>query len=261
MTLAHQFERIDRGRQRHRPHRHRRPHRDRVHARRAASAARCSCCRARTPIPSVWSGRNCPGWTRSPSTSPAAGPDHERLATTNWSTTRDPQGEKIRRDRSGAQHLVGRDPARRAGVGAAGARAGALRAARRHPAEPRRWSTCSGPVPAEGDLWVRAQRERSGKQIELISAEMLALGPDGKPRPVARASGWRLQTLDTAGRRARARAAAASGRRRAEPRHEEGLGPQLRAQPRLAVADRAARTTGRASRGSSPRSTWSRARP
>ncbi|RDH74781.1 thioesterase family protein [Mycolicibacterium moriokaense] len=54
-----------------------------------------------------------------------------------------------------------------------------------------------GPVPAEGDLWVRARRERSGKQIELISAEMLALGPDGNPRPVARASGWRLQKLDT----------------------------------------------------------------
>ncbi|MFA7512615.1 MAG: acyl-CoA thioesterase domain-containing protein, partial [Mycolicibacterium vanbaalenii] len=50
-----------------------------------------------------------------------------------------------------------------------------------------------GPVPAEGDFWVRARRERSGKQIELISAEMLALGPDGQPRPVARASGWRLQ--------------------------------------------------------------------
>jgi hypothetical protein len=54
-----------------------------------------------------------------------------------------------------------------------------------------------GPVPAEGDLWVRTTRERSGKQIELVSAEMLALGPDGEPRPVARASGWRLQTLDT----------------------------------------------------------------
>ncbi|HEY9267160.1 MAG TPA: thioesterase family protein [Mycobacterium sp.] len=54
-----------------------------------------------------------------------------------------------------------------------------------------------GPVPAEGDLWVRARRERSGKQIELMSAEMLAPGPDGTPRPVARASGWRLQTLDT----------------------------------------------------------------
>ncbi|UXA19849.1 thioesterase family protein [Mycobacterium sp. SMC-4] len=54
-----------------------------------------------------------------------------------------------------------------------------------------------GPVPAEGDLWVRAWRERPGKQIELFSAEMAAPGPDGRPRPVARASGWRLQTLDT----------------------------------------------------------------
>ncbi|MBX7430810.1 thioesterase family protein [Mycobacterium sp. Y57] len=55
-----------------------------------------------------------------------------------------------------------------------------------------------GPVPAEGDLWVRAQRERAGTQIELVSAEMLAAGPDGQRRAVARASGWRLQTLDTA---------------------------------------------------------------
>ncbi|BBX17417.1 thioesterase [Mycolicibacterium duvalii] len=55
-----------------------------------------------------------------------------------------------------------------------------------------------GPVPADGDLWVRARRERSGRQIELFSAEMAAPGPDGRPRPVARASGWRLQTLDTA---------------------------------------------------------------
>lgn len=54
-----------------------------------------------------------------------------------------------------------------------------------------------GPVPAEGDFWVRSQLERAGKQIELVSAEMLALGPDGRPRPVARASGWRLQQLDT----------------------------------------------------------------
>jgi Thioesterase-like superfamily len=55
-----------------------------------------------------------------------------------------------------------------------------------------------GPVPAEGDLWVRTTLERSGKQIELVSAEMLALGPDGEPRPVARASGWRLKTINTA---------------------------------------------------------------
>jgi hypothetical protein len=54
-----------------------------------------------------------------------------------------------------------------------------------------------GGVPAEGDLWVRAKVDRGGKQIELVSAEILAPGPDGQPRPVARASGWRLQQLDT----------------------------------------------------------------
>ena len=51
-----------------------------------------------------------------------------------------------------------------------------------------------GPVPADGDMWVRSKVERPGKQIELISAETLALGPDGQPRPTARATGWRLQT-------------------------------------------------------------------
>src|ERR1700743_2591466 len=56
-----------------------------------------------------------------------------------------------------------------------------------------------GPVPADGDLWVRSQVERPGTQIELISAEMLALGPDGQPRPTARATGWRLELQDTAG--------------------------------------------------------------
>ncbi|OCB27260.1 thioesterase family protein [Mycobacterium intracellulare] len=54
-----------------------------------------------------------------------------------------------------------------------------------------------GAVPAEGDLWVRSRVERRGKQIELVSAEMLAPGPDSEPRAVARASGWRLKTLDT----------------------------------------------------------------
>jgi len=48
-----------------------------------------------------------------------------------------------------------------------------------------------GPVPADGDMWVRSKVERPGKQIELISAETLALGPDGEPRPTARATGWR----------------------------------------------------------------------
>ncbi|WP_299563232.1 thioesterase family protein [uncultured Mycolicibacterium sp.] len=55
-----------------------------------------------------------------------------------------------------------------------------------------------GPVPVAEPLWLRARRERAGRRIELVSAELLAPGPDGAPRPVARASGWRLQTLDTA---------------------------------------------------------------
>jgi hypothetical protein len=55
-----------------------------------------------------------------------------------------------------------------------------------------------GGIPADGDLWVRSRIERSGKQIELVSAEMLAPGKDGAPRPVAKASGWRLATLGTA---------------------------------------------------------------
>jgi hypothetical protein len=54
-----------------------------------------------------------------------------------------------------------------------------------------------GGIPAEGDIWVRSRIERPGKQIELVGAEMLAPGKDGAPRPVAKASGWRLKTLDT----------------------------------------------------------------
>jgi sugar lactone lactonase YvrE len=54
-----------------------------------------------------------------------------------------------------------------------------------------------GGVPADGDLWVSATVERGGRQIELVSAVMFGQGPDGSPRPVARASGWRFQTLDT----------------------------------------------------------------
>jgi hypothetical protein len=43
-------------------------------------------------------------------------------------------------------------------------------------------SICSAVFPAEGDLWVRSRIERSGKQIELVSAEMLAADPHGEPR-------------------------------------------------------------------------------
>jgi hypothetical protein len=54
-----------------------------------------------------------------------------------------------------------------------------------------------GGVPLADQIWVRARMERPGKQIELIAAEMLAAGPDGRPRPVAKASGWRFSHLDT----------------------------------------------------------------
>jgi hypothetical protein len=59
-------------------------------------------------------------------------------------------------------------------------------------------SICSAVFPAEGDLWVRSRIERSGKQIELVSAEMLAADPHGEPWPVAKAGGWRLKTVATA---------------------------------------------------------------
>src|SRR3954469_17457095 len=54
-----------------------------------------------------------------------------------------------------------------------------------------------GGVPADGDLWVRSRVDRPGRQIELVTSEMLAPGKDGEPRPVARASGWRIATFDT----------------------------------------------------------------
>lgn len=54
-----------------------------------------------------------------------------------------------------------------------------------------------GPVPVSDQLWVSSQLERAGEKIELVTAELLALGPDDRHRPVARASGWRLQQVDT----------------------------------------------------------------
>ena len=51
-----------------------------------------------------------------------------------------------------------------------------------------------GRVPAEGDLWVRSRVERSGKQIELVSAEMLALGP--RRRPTTGRPGQRVAAAD-----------------------------------------------------------------
>ncbi len=53
-----------------------------------------------------------------------------------------------------------------------------------------------GAVPVGDRLWVRAQVQRPGRQIELIGAQMLAPGPTGEPRPVATASAWRFQRID-----------------------------------------------------------------
>lgn len=55
-----------------------------------------------------------------------------------------------------------------------------------------------GAVPAGDQLWTRARVDRAGAKIELLSAEMLALGPDGQPRPVANASAWRFGEHDSA---------------------------------------------------------------
>ena len=55
-----------------------------------------------------------------------------------------------------------------------------------------------GPVPMAGPLWVRAEVIRPGSKIELLTAQMLAVGPDGAPRPVAEARAWRFGEHDTA---------------------------------------------------------------
>lgn len=53
-----------------------------------------------------------------------------------------------------------------------------------------------GAVP-RAELTVRARVERSGRQIELVVAELFAPGPDGALRAVLRASGWRMAVTDT----------------------------------------------------------------
>ncbi len=53
-----------------------------------------------------------------------------------------------------------------------------------------------GPVPV-APVRVRAQVDRPGRRISLLSAVMEAAGPDGVRRPVARASAWRLATEPT----------------------------------------------------------------
>ncbi|GAA4474624.1 thioesterase family protein [Rhodococcus olei] len=53
-----------------------------------------------------------------------------------------------------------------------------------------------GPVPLT-EIRVRSWIERPGRRIELVVAELVAAGPDGSWRAVARGTGWRLQTADT----------------------------------------------------------------
>lgn len=53
-----------------------------------------------------------------------------------------------------------------------------------------------GPVPLE-EIEVRSWVERPGTRVELVVAELWATGPDGRARPVARGTGWRMQTADT----------------------------------------------------------------
>lgn len=53
-----------------------------------------------------------------------------------------------------------------------------------------------GAVPMT-EVRTRARVSRPGRQIELIDADLVARGPDGEWRPVARASAWRMLTEDT----------------------------------------------------------------
>lgn len=54
-----------------------------------------------------------------------------------------------------------------------------------------------GRVPSDGPLWTAARVERPGRRIELLTAQLLAPGPAGRPRPVATASAWRFAEFDT----------------------------------------------------------------
>ena len=126
-------------------------------------------------------------------------------------------GREVRRDRPGAQHLVGRDPARRTGVGAAGPRAGALRGTRRHPAEPRADRPARAGTRRGRSVGARATRTL--RQADRVDQRRDAGAGPGRSA-ASRRAGQRVAAAEARHRRrrARARAAAAPGRRRAEPR-------------------------------------------
>ncbi|MGC0364171.1 hypothetical protein ABH922_002155 [Rhodococcus sp. 27YEA15] len=54
-----------------------------------------------------------------------------------------------------------------------------------------------GPIPI-AELEVRSWIERPGRRIELVVAELWATTPGGTARAVARGTGWRMETVDTA---------------------------------------------------------------
>jgi hypothetical protein len=54
-----------------------------------------------------------------------------------------------------------------------------------------------GAIPVGTHLWVTSEVQRPGKRIELVGAQIVAQAPNGTIRPVARASGWRMQYSDS----------------------------------------------------------------
>src|SRR3954470_12408126 len=167
------------GRQGNRPHRHRRPDCDRMHARRAGASHPVSAVQYRRLSPPA--GRHQTG---------TAGHHHRRHP---WSgpAVSDSYYELLDDGDADGERFAATDLVRSTWSAAIqhGAPVSALLVRALERCETRDDTRLSrvlvdllGPVPVEGDLWVRAKRERSGKQIELISAEMLGPGPDGRPR-------------------------------------------------------------------------------
>ncbi len=171
MTLAHQFERIVDGGTRHRPHRHRRPHRDRLHARRAGGPHAVPAVEHRRLPRATDRHQAVPPRRRRSSTSPApvtADPATTDVATrtTNWSTPTTHAARSSPRPTWCA--APGRPPSSTA------RRSRRCWSARWSAAQPRDDTRLSrvmidllGGVPAEGDLWVRAQ-VRAPRQADRI---------------------------------------------------------------------------------------------
>ena len=111
----------------------------------------------------------------------------------------------------------------------------------------------AGARPCRGRLLGPLHAGTAGKQIELVSAEMLGPGPDGRPRARRQSQRLAVAQTDTTGPGARARTALQPVSEADSRESERELGPQLRAQPGLAMADRTGERGTRASPGSSRR--------